>query len=120
MRMSRIGRESSRRGEEFARLQTEKDAINRKRDVAALFEEASKVLKEMFAKDVALLHNSSLDPYSTSVPGVVYLKVDGGLEVKATKKKDLLALFALSGKVYKPFTNLAELEKIRNNGDGPK
>jgi hypothetical protein len=116
--MSRIGRESSRRGEEFAKLQQEKETLIRKREVLALFDEASKVLKEMFAKEVSLLHNSSPDPYATSVPSVIYVKVDTDLEVKVTKKKDSLELFALSGGVYKLFSNLAELEKIRHEADG--
>ena len=117
--MSRIGRESSRRGEEFARLQLEKDVLIRKREVSALFEEASKVLKEMFAKEVTLLHNSSPDPYATSVPGVIYLKVDGNLEVKVTKKMQILEFFVLSGRVYRPFTDLPELGKILHENDGP-
>lgn len=115
--MRRIARDSNRTSEAFARLQQEKDELNRKRAVAALFEEASKVLKEMFAKEITLLHNSSPDPYATSVPSVIYLKVDGDLEVKVTKKKDLLELFALSGGVYKIFSNLTELEKIRHEND---
>lgn len=113
MRMRRIARDQNRTEEAFMRLQTEKAELNRKRDVAALFEEASKVLKAMFAKEITLLHNSSLDPYTTSVPGVIYLKVDDDLEVKVTKKDDVLELYALSGGVYKAFSNLAELKKIR-------
>jgi hypothetical protein len=113
--MRRIARDSNRTAEEFMRLQKEKEEHKRKQEVAALFDEASQVLKEMFAKETALLHNSSLDPYVTSVPGVVYMKVDGDLEVRAIKKNDAIELYALSGGVYKLFSNLAELEKIRKS-----
>ena len=110
--MRRIARDQNRTQEQFVRLQKEKDDINRKRDIAALFDEASTVLKEMFAKDIELLHNSSSDPYLTSVPGLIYLKVDGDLEVKVTKENEALSFFALSGGVFKPFTDQKGLQKI--------
>jgi hypothetical protein len=115
--MGRIGRESSRRGEEFARLQQEKELLVRKREVATLFEEASTVLKQMFAKEATLLHNSSPDPYATSVPGQIYMKVDEKLEIKAIKKNDHLEFYILSGGAYKIFSNLPELEKILHEND---
>jgi len=112
--MRRIARDQNRTQEQFVRLQKEKDELNRKRDIAALFEEASTALKDMFAKDIELLHNSSSDPYLTSVPGLIYLKVDGDLEVKVTKGKDVMAFFVLNGGTFKSFSDHKGLQKILN------
>lgn len=117
MSMRRIALETYRTGEEYAKLQKEKDEFKKKQDIEALFKKASELLKAMCAKNVTLLHSSSVDSYATSVPGVVYLNVDDEMEVKAMKAKEEVILYVLSGGVYKQFSNLTELGKILHEGE---
>jgi len=113
MSMRRIALETYRTGEEFAKLQKEKDEFKKKQEIEVLFKKASEALKAMCAKNVTLLRHSSVDSYATSVPGVIFLNVDDEMEVKAVKAKDdVVLLYVLSGGVYKQFSNLTELGKI--------
>lgn len=112
MSMRRIALETYRTGEEYAKLEKEKDAIKRKQDIDALFKDASKVLMDMCAKKVALMHGSSIDPYATNASDVIYLKVDDEMEVKAMRIKESVALYVLSGGLYKSFSNLTDLGRI--------
>jgi hypothetical protein len=118
MSMRRIALETYRTGEEYARLQKEKDEIRRKREIEAFYNEVSKLLKDMCAKTVKLLHRSSIDSYATSVPDVIYLQVDDELEFKALRKKDKIELSVLSGGVYKQFNDLTELGRILHEDTG--